>query len=125
MKTSKKIINDVLNENQELAANYVFPTKVSKKSKKEIDDELMQVLSKRRNDRNPEDRLRASLLQLRFQIEKYLNESSFDSEKTFGAFLKLYIQELNIKQQEFAKDINVKPAELSSYINNHRTPRNT
>ncbi len=120
-KKQKKVVKEAINE-QELAANYVFPVKLGHKEKQEADDELMNELSKRRNVKTPEDRLKAILLQFRFQIEAYVNSDDFDKTKTFGHFLKQYIQGLNKKQTDFANEIAIKPAELSQYINNHRTP---
>ena len=71
---------------------------------------------------NPEYHLKGTLLQLRFQIEDYLNDLHFDKRKTFGYFLKSYIDSLKKKRNEFADEINIKPTELSQYINNHRKP---
>ena len=36
--------------------------------------------------------------------------------------MKSYITILDKKSNEFADEIDIKPAELSQYINNHRTP---
>ena len=46
----------------------------------------------------------------------------FNKNKTFGFFLKLYISRLNIRMNEFAREINIRSTVLSQYINNHRIP---
>jgi plasmid maintenance system antidote protein VapI len=120
-KKQKKVIKNTVDEH-ELAVNYVFPVKLSRTEKQVADNDLMDVLSRRRNAKTSEDKLKAILLQFRFEIEQYLTSHDFDEKKTFGHFLKQYIQGLNKKQVDFAYEIDVKPAELSQYINNHRTP---
>lgn len=107
---------------EELAESLVFPSELSKKQKKEADAVLNKALAERRAGMSAEDRLRATLMQLRFQIEDYLNNAPFDKNKGFGFFLKSYIDHLGIKHKKLAEQINIKPAELSLYINNHRTP---
>jgi plasmid maintenance system antidote protein VapI len=106
----------------ELANNFVFPVKLSKKEQVQADKELKTVLQESRASISKEDMLRLNLLQLRFQIEDYVNNKHFDKHKTFGHFLKIYITGLNKKRNEFAKEIHIKPTELSQYINNHRIP---
>jgi len=107
---------------EELAESFVFDAGLTKKQKNEADTALSEVLKKRRDAMNREDHLKGTLLQLRFQIEDYLNDLHFDKRKTFGYFLKSYIDGINKKQKEFAYEIDIKPTELSQYINNHRKP---
>jgi hypothetical protein len=106
----------------ELADNIMIPKQITPKQKAEANTTLQQVLDKRRANLSPEYKLKAALLQLRFKIEDYLNDNKYDKRKTFGYFLKLYIDGLQIKRNEFAAAINIKPTELSLYINNHRIP---
>ena len=116
---------DVLSQKhtaEELADAFVFPVTMSKKQKKETDIVLKEALKQRRAIISPEDQLKGTLLQLRFQIEDYLNDIHYDKRKTFGYFLKSYIDGLKIRRNEFAHEINIKPTELSQYINDHRKP---
>ncbi len=107
---------------EELADSFVFPAQLTKKQKAEADIALSEVLKRRRSEMSPEYRLKGTLLQLRFQIEDYLNDFHYDKRKTFGYFLKSYIGGLKKRRNEFAYEINIKPTELSQYINNHRRP---
>ena len=107
---------------EELAEGFIFPVKISKKQQTEADAELNTILNTRRVSMSSEHLLKSSLLQLRYQIEDYLNDMHFDKRKTFGYFLKAYIGGINKKQKDFAHEIAIKPAELSQYINNHRKP---
>lgn len=107
---------------EELGGNLVFPKPKTVTTNKKARNILLEELEKRRSAISPEDLLNAQILQLRFQIEDYLKENRFNRQKTFGYFLKSYITLLDKKSNEFADEIDIKPAELSQYINNHRTP---
>ena len=106
----------------EVANTVVFPVKLNSKEQEETDIALSDALASRRASMSDEEKLRATLLQLRFRIEDYLKDDRYDKKKTFGYFLKVYIGNLKRKHIEFARDINIKPSQLSQYINNHRSP---
>lgn len=105
-----------------LAESYVFPAQLTVKQKKESDFALAEALKQRRRAMSNEDKVKARLLQLRFQIEDYIGDSEFDKARTFSYYLKLYIEMLGMKQSQLAQEIDIKPAVLSQYINKHRTP---
>ena len=107
---------------EELGGNLVFPKPKTVKPDKKTGKSLLEELTKRRAVLSPEDQLKAKIMQLRFQIEDYLKENRFNRKKSFGFFLKSYITILDKKSNEFADEIDIKPTELSQYINNHRTP---
>jgi plasmid maintenance system antidote protein VapI len=107
---------------RETAEKLVFPVELNAKAQERANIELRAALALRRAGMSAEEKLEAKILQLSFQIEDYVKDNQFDKRKTFGYFLKSYILKLNRKQSEFASDIHIKPAQLSQYINNHRTP---
>ncbi|MCW3105845.1 MAG: hypothetical protein JWQ09_351 [Segetibacter sp.] len=107
---------------EDLAESFVFPISISKKEKIKSDAILKATLTKKRNEISKADILKGKLLQLRFQIEEYINDNYFDRKKSFGYFLAQYIHLLNKKNIDFANEINLKPSELSQYLNNHRKP---
>lgn len=107
---------------EELVDAFVFPAELSKREKSEGDAVLNEVLKQRRQKMSSSTMLKGALLQLRYQIEDYLENGAFDKHKTFGHFLHAYVNSLHKKQNEFAAEINIKPTELSQYINNHRKP---
>jgi len=115
-------MNQVKWSNEELATNFVFPTSISPVEKKEADELLMVELRQRRLIQQKGTQLKMQLLQLRFEIEQCVEIPVFDQELSFGHFLKNYIECLKIKRNAFAEEINIKPVELSQYINNHRKP---
>lgn len=83
---------------------------------------LVEELARRRTAMEAGDELKLMLLQLRFQIKDYLREEGFNEQKTFGYFLKAYIDCLNKKRKDFAHEINITASELSHYVNDTRTP---
>lgn len=107
---------------EELAGSFVFPAENSGRDEANSTKGLQEILAERRASMTPAVKQKAQLMQLRFQIEDYLKENRFNRRKTFGYFLKSYITILDKKSNEFAEEIDIKPAELSQYINNHRTP---
>jgi len=120
----KKQFDDLLKKHgkEELVNSLVFPVKLTAKQKTESYQTLQAELAKSRAAMSPGDKVKANLLQLRFQIDDYINDKKFDKNKTFGYFLKTYIEGLEMKRKDFAGEINIKETELSQYINNHRTP---
>jgi len=107
---------------EELAGSFVFPAENSARDEANSTKRLQEILAERRASKTPAEKQKAQLMQLRFQIEDYLKEKRFNGKKTFGYFLKSYITILDKKSNEFADEIDIKPTELSQYINNHRTP---
>jgi plasmid maintenance system antidote protein VapI len=59
---------------------------------------------------------------LKFLIEDYIKSEKFNKDYSFGYFLKEYITRLEKKNNQFADEINVDPAELSQVINKRRRP---
>jgi len=107
---------------EDLAENFVFPNALTARQKKDADESLRTELRQRRMAQTADFKVSGALLQLRYQIEDYVNDVNFDKRKSFGHFLKMYVDCFNKRHVEFAKEINVKPAELSQYINDHRKP---
>jgi hypothetical protein len=113
----KNIDQDLDFENQTIALS-----KLGNAESKETNEALRKALIKRRANMSPATRLELSLLQLRLNIEEYLEDDTFDKHKTLGYFLKAYIKVLNKKANEFASEIAITPAVLSQYITDARIP---
>ena len=68
------------------------------------------------------DRLSLQLLQLKIQVEDYIQNKEFDPELTFGHFLKQYVDLFRVKRKDFADEISIDTTLLSQFINEHRMP---
>jgi plasmid maintenance system antidote protein VapI len=120
MKSYKEIAKKYTAE--EIAESFVFPASKDKKKREAEFSELRSIRKKISENQSQEDRVISQLLQLRFLIEDYMKDSSFNENFYFGYFLKEYISRIEKKNKEFAENIDVDPTELSQIINRHRKP---
>lgn len=107
---------------KEIAASTVFPMSADAHERKELLTAFKEIRKKQKNTQSEESKLIATLLQLRFLIEDYLQATSINEDLYFGYFLKEYITRLEKKNKQFANEIDVDPTELSQIINKHRKP---
>ena len=86
------------------------------------DQELKDIRSKKKSALSSQQILYARVMQLRFQIEDFLNNEETNGKYSFAYFLEKYIR-LNYKtNKDFAEDLNLKETALSLYLNKHRYP---
>lgn len=126
MKTKKKEIKETNFSKftgEELADAFVFPADkvLSAKEKKEEDD-FWKARRNQFENRTQMQKMHSRLLQLKFQLEDYINSSQYVEALSFGFFLNEYVSRQDKKDKDFAVEVDVKPAVLSQYINNHRKP---
>ncbi len=107
---------------EEIADAYILPAKLSAKERKEIDTALAEHRKGRRAAMTDIEKLHMNLLQLKFQLEDYIKGDRYNPEYTFGHFLERYLQLINRKKKEFAKEIQVHETLLSHLISNRREP---
>ncbi len=107
---------------KELAASFVFRTKLSAAQKAKSDQILSIKRKKMNHTLTANELLLSQILQLKYQIEDYLDDTVYDARRSFGYFLKGYIQLLEKKNKEFATDISIAETELSQILNKHRKP---
>lgn len=107
---------------KELAEALVFPVTLTAEQKKEAAELLATARRKTQQEMTASDRLNLQLLQLKFQLENYIESRNYDPEKHFGYFLRKYIDILEMKRKAFAKEISIDETLLSQFINMHRTP---
>jgi hypothetical protein len=83
---------------------------------------LMEARLNRMKNVSKLDILRARLMQLKLKMEDYLKTTDIENQHIFGQFLKIYIDTIYLKRNDFATDINVTSNYLSKIINHHREP---
>lgn len=106
----------------EVTDAYVFPQVLNKKRQAEANVQLAKARLRSRAKMTVENKLGLKLMQLRLQMEEYVNTVDFEIEKTFGYYLKEYLHLINIKRNVFARDISIHETLLSQLINNKRSP---
>jgi len=110
---------------EELAESFVFPSEQTKAGQ-EADARILKKLREEKANQMPKERrLLFQIMQLKFQMEDYIKKADYDTKLTFGHFLKEYIEILYPKRKDFARDLDIEPAELSQIINRHRKPRSS
>lgn len=117
--------NDKLKDkysDKELGESFVFRNKLSPTQKAESDLQMNAMRKEIQNTLTPNQILLSRLLQLKYQIEDYLDNAGYDVERSFGFFLRNYLNFLNKKNKEFASDIDIAETELSQILNHHRKP---
>ena len=117
----KNNLNDKYTD-KELADSFVFRNKLTPRQRAEANAELDAKRKELRQAITPKEILLSRLLQLKYQIADYLDNPNYDNARTFGFFLKGYVEMLNKKNKEFADDIDINQTELSQILNNHRPP---
>lgn len=105
--------------NKELADAFVFRNTATEKEKQQTMHDIADARAKLRVTENQKHSLRFKILQLKYQMEDCINKP-FDNQYTFGYFLKSYVDILNIKRNQFAKEISINETHLSQIINKHR-----
>lgn len=107
---------------KELAEAIVFPVALTPAQKKQAMVQLAAARKKSQAKMTETDRLSLRLLQLKFQLEDYIENKEFHPDLTFGYFLKLYVDLLQLKRKDFAGEISIDETMLSQFINMHRMP---
>ena len=124
-KQTEKMYNKLRKKytDEEIADAYLFPPpKRSKKEQEKLDKEFGEHLAKVRANRTPEEKLSIKMFQLKLQMHDYVKANIHDEGKRFSYFLTKYIEMLEKKNKDFAKDISITAVELSQLLNNHRNP---
>jgi len=106
----------------ELADAHIFPHGLTDEQKMQADKELFKMRAEKWNNKNNSEILRSKLLQLKYQLEDSIVSLLYDSEMNFGYFLSKYIQLINKKQKDFAKEISLDEARLSRIIHGKEFP---
>ena len=117
------MINRVKNKEIEEFKYLIDSRKLSKKDKKINADKIIQARAVRLRERSEFDIKRARLMQLKLQMEEYLNVPNDNSPHSFSDFLRAYIDIIYNKRKDFAEDLSVEPLMLSQVLNNHREPQ--
>ena len=123
-KTSQEIYEGLLKEMtpEEIVDSMVIPSDHKTSWTEEMLKEFRAFRVAIEATYTPEERLRFKLLELRFQIEGYLEEKEDKGLRSFAEFLKTYISHLERSNKEFADEISISQTELSLVINRRRSP---
>jgi len=126
----KKNLNDVQDTDfsrftvEELADAFVFPSEGKPNAAQTGEEnEFWKARREKFNSRSPIQKMYGELLQLKFQLEDYITGNQYKESLNFGYFLNEYVSRQDKKNKVFAVEVDLTPAVLSQYINNHRKPK--
>lgn len=93
-------------------------------TEKEAEKEaILRAREARFRSRSESEKKIARLMQLKFQMEAYLEKPDSSTGQKFSEFLKVYVDTLYDKRKHFASDLSIAPIELSQVLNQHRAPQ--
>jgi plasmid maintenance system antidote protein VapI len=120
MKTKKETVP--IYTPQELAEAHIFPAELSADERGELLSAFKAHRNKTKEAETEKSRLISRLLQLKYLMQDYLATEDPQTFYQFGFFLKEYMNRVNKKSNELAKEISVPASEVSLVANNRRKP---
>lgn len=107
---------------EELADAVVFPHGLSKPEKDADDAAFIEIRKKALRETTAKQKLTSRLLQLKFELEDYLNSEYYDPKCSFSYFLKEYLKIIDRKKKDFAGEIHIHQTKLSQLLNDRVDP---
>jgi len=95
---------------------------LSAKERKTNAAAILKAREARLMERSDYDIKLTKLMQLKLQMEEYLNTPNYDKEYSFSNCLTAYVDTIYDKRKNFASDMSIEPLMLSQVLNNHRDP---
>ena len=107
---------------KELAEAHVFPSELSASDKKQSENEVTAFRNAQIKKMSENDRSYSRILQLKYTMEEYFKDDTYDNIYTFSYFLKEYIHSINMKSSDFSKVIDLHSTKLSRLLNDREKP---
>jgi len=107
---------------EEIADSMLIPADLTAEEQVQVNAEIRAYRMKLLAEMTDEDRILSDVMRLRFQMEAYLKEAGFSTEKTFGKFLAEYVRILNRSRKEMAANLPLHYTKLSRIINDKEEP---
>ncbi len=110
---------------REIAEAHIIPANVNAKEKKKADKDFSGFIQTRRAAMSDAEKLYAQLLQIKYQMEDYVNSGEYSEGNTFGYFLNEYIHALHMGKTDFSKEISLDNTKLSRLLHDRDEPNET
>lgn len=107
---------------EEIVDAMLIPADVTEEEKQTLAAEMKAIRMQKWNEMTGEDRILSTVMQLRVQMESYIQQNEFSFEKTFGKYLENYITILNKSVKEIATDLSIPDTKLNKIINEKEEP---
>lgn len=100
----------------------IFTRSLTRRETHKAKNELAEARRRVQSGLTEQDRLADKILQFKLKLKEYFKKDEFDPKMSFSSCLVEYVHILDKKHRTFAEEIDIKEAELSQVINQHRTP---
>lgn len=111
------------NNKEATDAEYGVDSRFGSKAESKIaGKELMVARKERMKSFTASQVVHARLLQLKLEMEEFIEKPVFEGNHSFAEFLARYIDTMYSKRAAFAKDMDITPVLLSQILNKHREP---
>ena len=107
---------------EEIASSMLIPEDLSEEEQKKANEELRAFRFKLLSERTEEQRVYSDLLRMRYQLERYIKESTFMEEKSFGKQLEEYARILKRTKKDLSEDLSIHYTRFSRIINDREEP---
>ena len=107
---------------EEIASSMLIPEDLSEEEQKKADEELRAFRFKLLSERTEEQRVHSDLLRMRYQLERYIKESTFMEEKSFGKQVEEYARILKRTKKDLSEDLSIHYTRFSRIINDREEP---
>lgn len=107
---------------EEIASSMLIPEDLSEEEQKKADEELRAFRFKLLSERTEEQRVYSDLLRMRYQLERYIKESTFMEEKSFGKQVEEYARILKRTKKDLSEDLSIHYTRFSRIINDREEP---
>jgi len=115
--------NDKKNKELEEFKYLIDSRNLSDKERKANTTSIMKTRAARLRARSAHDIKLAKLMQLKLEMDEYLNTPDYNKEYSFSSCLTRYVDTIYDKRKNFASDISIESLMLSQVMNNHRDPQ--
>ncbi|MFN8299286.1 MAG: hypothetical protein U0T75_09285 [Chitinophagales bacterium] len=110
---------------REIAEAHIIPATINAKEKGKADKAFSNFLRTRRTSMSAADKLYSQLLQIKYQMEDYVNSGEYNEANTFGYYLNEYIHALHMGKTDFSKEISLDNTKLSRLLHGRDEPNET
>ncbi|RAJ89896.1 hypothetical protein LX87_05630 [Larkinella arboricola] len=107
---------------EEVVDGFMVPAKMTLEQKRRADGQLARIRQERFANRSEPEKVYGQLLQLKIQMEDYIQQDTFDPKKNFAYFLKSYIELQHKKKAEVALELDIHKTKLSQLLSGNRAP---
>ncbi|MGB0931044.1 MAG: hypothetical protein ACPGVB_09730 [Chitinophagales bacterium] len=124
MKYYEKIYQELRKKytDEEIAESMMIPQDLTEEEQRKADEELKAFRFKLLREQTEQQRILSDIMRFRFQLEEYVKNQIFTSEKSFGKSLEEYARILNQTKKKLSEDLAIHYTRLSRIINDKEAP---